>query len=75
MTIDRCPFCGHPGMEKLVEAEHLDAIYFIECGTCGGQGSHRDTPTAAIEWWNGNHLKQGVKEYLEDYLDEEEEIL
>lgn len=64
-----CPFCGHPAKGRTIEDEEiveLEAIYLVECGTCGAQGSQGDTPMAAEEWWNGDHFETGRLEYLAD---------
>jgi len=62
-----CPFCAHPAKLRCVEDVLLDPIYFVECGTCGATGSHRNTPFAAEEWWNGEHIETAKAEYEYDY--------
>jgi hypothetical protein len=60
-----CPFCFGPGDVVVLEDElvpELEPIYFVKCRECSANGSSCDTPFAALEWWNREHLADACRD-------------
>lgn len=67
--LSSCPFCGGEACLVTFEDENvpeLEPIYFVACRECGANGSHRDTPFQAEDWWNGKYLQVAIQDRLED---------
>jgi Lar family restriction alleviation protein len=48
-----CPFCGYIGITiKETEDRYEDAVWYLECDSCGAESGWRDSKKDAIAIWN-----------------------